>query len=109
MRDIQSVQRRGNEKLELLGVVVASVDKRTRLAVALTEYVERVFGATKFTSIISRSTVVPDSQRGKRTLFQAAPHHAVTDQYRQLAEEIESRIAQRSAKLALPTKEVANG
>jgi chromosome partitioning protein len=95
--DIQAVQRRGNESLQLLGVIVASVDKRTRLAVALTEYVERVFGTAKFQTTISRSTVVPDSQRYKKTLFQAAPHHPVTDQYRRLADEIESRIAETSA------------
>jgi len=92
MRDIKAVQSRGNEKLQLLGVIVASVDKRTRLAVALTEYVERVFGEIKFQTIISRSTVVPDSQRARRTLFQSAPEHPITDQYRQLAQEIEARI-----------------
>ena len=94
LRDIQAVQRRGNERLQLLGVIVASVDKRTRLAVALTDYVERVFGAAKFRSIISRSTVVPDSQRAMKTLFQTAPHHPVTEQYREIAREIEARIAE---------------
>jgi chromosome partitioning protein len=93
MRDIKAVQGRGNEKLQLLGVIVASVDKRTRLAIALTEYVERVFGATKFQTTISRSTIVPDSQRARKTLFQSAPLHLITDQYRQLAQEIETRIA----------------
>lgn len=92
LRDIKSVQRRGNERLQLLGVIVASVDKRTRLAVALTEYVERVFGSAKFATTISRSTVVPDSQRAKKTLFQTVPHHLVTDQYRKLASEVEERI-----------------
>lgn len=96
LRDIKAVQRRGNENLQLLGVIVASVDKRTRLAIALTEYVERVFGAAKFQTTISRSTVVPDSQRSRQTLFQTAPGHAVTNQYRQLAEEIEARISGRA-------------
>src|SRR5271154_543531 len=93
LKDIQAVQKRGNERLKLLGVIVASVDKRTRLAVALTDYVEKVFGAAKFRSIISRSTVVPDSQRAMKTLFQTAPHHPVTEQYREVAREIEARIA----------------
>jgi chromosome partitioning protein len=112
LRDIQAVQRRGNENLQLLGVIVASVDKRTRLAVALTEYVERVFGAAKFQTTISRSTVVPDSQRSKQTLFQTAPGHAVTNQYRQLAEEIEARISGRAVLASSERHEsvgVANG
>jgi chromosome partitioning protein len=111
LRDIKAVQRRGNERLQLLGVIVASVDKRTRLAVALTEYVERVFGSAKFTTIISRSTVVPDSQKERRTLFQSAPHHAVTEQYRQLAAEIEVRIADSAVPdlQAIDLSEVANG
>jgi len=121
LKDIQAVQRRGNERLKLLGVIVASVDKRTRLAVALTEYVETVFGAVKFRTIISRSTVVPDCQRAQKTLFQTAPHHPVTEQYREIAREIEDRIAQFAedsqklvvapiAKLKLDlVKEVANG
>jgi len=111
MRDIQAVQRRGNEKLQLLGVIVASVDKRTRLAVALTDYVERVFGSAKFATNISRATAVPDSQRAKKSLFQAAPEHIVTNQYRQLADEIEERIAPLTAGngKSASLKEAANG
>lgn len=110
LTDIQAAQRRGNSKLKLLGVVVGSVDKRTRLAVALTDYVESVFGEVKFRSIISRSTVVPDSQRAQKTLFQTAPHHPVTDQYRAIAQEIESRIANGGGIQPPDTlKEVAHG
>lgn len=104
--DIGAVQKRGNERLKLLGVIVASVDKRTRLAVALTEYVEQVFGEAKFETIVSRSTVVPDSQRAMKSLFQTVPHHPVTEQYRSIAQEIENRI--RSSDLET-TNEVANG
>jgi chromosome partitioning protein len=109
LKDIQAVQRRGNERLKLLGVIVASVDKRTRLAVALTDYVEKVFGAAKFRSIISRSTVVPDSQRAMKTLFQTVPNHPVTDQYRQIAQEIETRIAGFATTPTELVTEVANG
>ncbi len=113
LKDIQAVQMRGNERLKLLGVIVASVDKRTRLAVALTEYVERVFGAAKFRTIISRSTVVPDSQRAMKTLFQTVPHHLVTEQYREIAGEIEARIAafsgDQAATAEVSLKEAFNG
>lgn len=94
MRDIQAAQRRGNDNLKLLGVVVSSVDKRTRLATALADYVETAFGAAKFRTTISRSTVVPAAQKERRTVFQTDPSHPVAQQYRNLAQEIEVRVAE---------------
>jgi chromosome partitioning protein len=44
LRDIQAAQRRGNDKLKLLGVCLSSVDKRTRLSAMLAEYVHRAGG-----------------------------------------------------------------
>ncbi len=92
MRDIQSAQRRGNDRLKLLGVCLSSVDKRTRLSATLASYVEQVFGAAKFRTTISRSTAVPAAQKERKTVFQTAPTHPVTEQYRELAGEFEARI-----------------
>jgi chromosome partitioning protein len=97
LRDIQAAQRRGNERLTLLGVCLSSVDKRTRLAATLASYVEQAFGPTKFRTTISRSTIVPAAQKERRTTFQTHPNHPVTEQYRELAREIETRIAEQSA------------
>jgi chromosome partitioning protein len=117
LKDLEAAQRRGNEKLKLLGVIVGAVDKRTRLATTLNEYVEGVFGVAKFQTSISRSTVVPDAQEVRKTIFQTAPAHPVTEQYRELAREIEARILKLegltpSDSEPLPStveKEVANG
>lgn len=105
--DIQGAQRHGNHKLRLLGVVLAGVDKRTRLATTLTEYVERLFtvpgvGSAKFASEISRSTVVPQAQKLGKTVFQTDPGHKVTEQYRELAREIEARLRAFERQAAAP-------
>jgi chromosome partitioning protein len=98
LHDIEDAQNNGNEDLRLLGVVLAGVDKRTRLANTLTSYVEETFTvdptkSLKFTTTISRSTVVPQAQKVGKTVFQTDPTHKVAEQYRALATEIEDRIA----------------
>lgn len=98
LTDIQDAQRSGNPKLRLLGVVLSGVDKRTSLANSLTDYVEKIFTpdgtshSAKFDNLISRSTVIPQTQERGKTLFKTHPTHKVTDQYRALAVEIEDRL-----------------
>jgi chromosome partitioning protein len=99
MRDIMDARARGNTKLVLLGVVISGVDKRTSLANALSEFVENSFRAgesaesVKFKSSIGRSTVIPQTQKVGKTLFETHSTHKVTDEYRALAAEIEMRLA----------------
>ena len=119
LHDIEDAQNNGNEDLRLLGVVLAGVDKRTRLANTLTSYVEETFTVNptqslKFTTSISRSTVVPQAQKVGKTVFQTDPTHKVADQYRTLAREIEQRIAtlegsEAEGNASEPTQEVTNG
>jgi chromosome partitioning protein len=99
LHDIEDAQNNGNDSLRLLGVVLAGVDKRTRLANTLNSYVEETFTVApteslKFTTTISRSTVVPQAQKIGKTVLQTDPAHKVAGQYRELAKEIEARIAQ---------------
>jgi chromosome partitioning protein len=98
LRDIQDAQRKLNPSLRLLGVIIAGVDRRTNLSNSLTEYVQNAFTtqdghSAKFRTIISRSTVIPSAQKHGRTVFQTNPEHAVADQYRSLATELEERLA----------------
>lgn len=97
LSDIQAAQQNGNARLRLLGVILSGVDKRTTLANSLAEYVEKIFSAdgkksAKFETTIGRSTVIPQCQDVGRTLFQTHPTHKVTQQYRDLATEVEARI-----------------
>lgn len=99
LKDIAAAREHGNPRLRLLGVILSSVDMRTSLANTLTEYVEKLFApdgheSAKFKTIISRSTVIPQAQKLGKTIFQTHPTHKVTEQYRELAHEIEARLAE---------------
>lgn len=120
LRDIQDAQRKLNPNLRLLGVIIAGVDRRTNLSNTLTDYVQKEFTtpdgeSAKFRTIISRSTVIPSAQRRGKTVFQTNPDHAVADQYRALAAEIEERLARLTgpasfvAEAAAAQGEVVNG
>ena len=97
-RDIQAAIRRGNKNLCVLGVVMSDVDKRTRLARLHLGLVEDLFRSAPgepsamFETIISRSTVVGEAQRQGKTTFQTNTNHKVTEQYRSLARELETRL-----------------
>lgn len=98
VRDVMDARARGNTKLILLGVVVSAVDKRTSLANSLSDFVEKSFKAgentesVKFKTSIGRSTVIPQTQKAGKTLFETHSTHKVTDEYRSLAVEIEERL-----------------
>jgi chromosome partitioning protein len=114
LADISDAQRRGNPGLKLLGVVLSGVDKRTSLANSLTEFVESQFRvgeaeSLKFKATIGRSTVIPQTQKAGKTLFETHPFHKVTAEYRALAGEIEERLLDERQLRAAPVKEVVNG
>lgn len=118
MRDIMDARARGNTKLALLGVVVSGVDKRTSLANALSDFVEQSFKtgesaeSVKFKTSIGRSTVIPQTQKVGKTLFETHSTHKVTDEYRSLAGEIEARLNKLEGVVTeetLPERGVVNG
>ena len=96
VRDIMDARSRGNTQLVLLGVVISAVDKRTSLANSLSDFVEKSFKggddaeSVKFKTSIGRSTVIPQTQKVGKTLFETHSTHKITDEYRRLAEEIEA-------------------
>jgi cellulose biosynthesis protein BcsQ len=117
---IRTAKRRGNSRLELLGVVLSCVNKRYRTAQLLTGYVEKTFTpeggrSLKFNTEISRAVAIPQSQQLGKSIFQMEPGHKVAEEYRQLAREVESRIADfRASGQSLVTttasaEEVVNG
>ena len=98
LTDIVAVRDAGNPNLRLLGVVLTLVDKRTRIASEYAERIRKDFEAAghygPFMTQISRAVVVPQSYESGLALVEFAPDHMVTEQYRELAREVESRIAQ---------------
>jgi cellulose biosynthesis protein BcsQ len=99
LKDIDSARRHGNEGLRVLGVILSGVAKNTRLGAVLTEYVEKAFTlptgrCLKFKTEIGRSIVIPEAQKLGQTIFQTEPRHKITEQYRELAREIEKRFSE---------------
>jgi chromosome partitioning protein len=97
LTDIEAARAHGNPRLTLLGVILSMMDRRTNLAKTLRDYVQAKFApdgheSLKFATTIDRSTEVPKAQRDGKTLFQTNPVHKVTEQYRQLAREVELRL-----------------
>jgi len=95
---IQHAKASGNPSLRLMGVVMNQVPGRaTRLSTALIEEVDKHFSVgddfmKRYENSISASTIVPTVQQGGWTLFEEAPDHKVTKQYRDLAEEFSGRF-----------------
>lgn len=83
-----------------MGVVMNQVPGRaTRLSTALIEEVDKHFSVgdpymRRYETSISASTIVPTVQQRGRTLFEEAPDHKVTKQYRDLAAEFGQRFDQ---------------
>lgn len=97
MHDIHAVRQHVNPTLRLLGLILTGVDARTRLARDLTSYLDTVFTgddarSLRFTPSVSRSTIVPTAQRLGTTVLDAYPAHRTAEQFRQLAEAVETRL-----------------
>lgn len=95
---LKAARESGNEKLKLMGVIVGAVPgKLTRLARELLAYVDKTFYqgdqfTRRFDSPINASTLIPTVQKQGKTLFQVEPDHKITQQYRDLANELEQRF-----------------
>lgn len=116
VRDIRDARMRGNTRLRLLGVVISAVDKRTSLANSLSDLVEDSFRgkgeeSVKFKTSIGRSTVIPQTQKVGKTLFETHSTHKITDEYRKLAAEIEDRVVklENESSRKRSIRKVANG
>jgi chromosome partitioning protein len=115
LTDISDAQKRGNSKLVLLGVVLSGVDKRTSLAHSLSAFVETSFkvapesASVKFPTSVGRSTVIPQTQKEGKTLFETHSTHKVTGEYRALAREIEERLQRIESEKCGALKGAVNG
>ena len=96
LSDIAMVQKSGNPRLNLLGIVLTCVTKRRSLDRKMRVWIEENYEALGdhglFDTSISRTTFLPRAQETGRTLFQTRADHEVCEQFRKLAREMESRI-----------------
>src|SRR5215475_10933805 len=99
LADIATVREQGNPSLRLIGVVLSAIKGRsTRLQRELIAYVQETFdkGADpyikSYSTLITETTYICESQKLGKTMFQLYPTHKVTDQFRELAREMEARL-----------------
>ncbi len=89
---VQRVRQRVNPKLELLGVLITMLDRRTVLGRDVVEQVRRVFGDKVFDTVISRNVRLEESPAYKEAIFTHAPSSTGAEQYAKLGEEVLARV-----------------
>lgn len=100
LEDITDARKHGNPKLEVIGVIMGMIDRRTRLSRELLGYVDREFVEEQIRPHVQRSTIVPTAQTQGRSIFDTDPTHPVTDQFREVARVLEERVEQRRREAA---------
>ena len=104
-----------NPKLHLLGLIVSRMDRRVVLAKRYEEAIEQQFRdaneqPVKFKTTIGSAAAIDRAHQRAATLLQTEPTHKVSEQYRDLANEVELRISEHRARTAAPafSREVVN-
>jgi chromosome partitioning protein len=89
---VEKVKARPNPSLELLGVLITLLDKRTTLAKDIHDQIRDVFGAKVFETVISKSVRLEESPAYKEAIFTFAPHSSGAVEYASLCEEVMRRV-----------------
>ncbi|MFN2453896.1 MAG: ParA family protein [Pyrinomonadaceae bacterium] len=92
LETIEKVKARPNPNLRVLGVLVTLHDRRTTLAKEVYEQIRRVFGATMFETVITKSVRLEESPAHKESIFSFAPHSSGALEYAKLCEEVIKRV-----------------
>lgn len=87
-----------NPDLIFLGVIMNAMPRpMTRLAGSLVDEVERAAPDLQFKTHMPRTVVLQEATKVGQTIVEYAPDHTIADSYRELAKEVEERIAQLEA------------
>ncbi len=91
LETIEKVRSRPNPDLQLLGVLVTLVDKRTSLSKDVEAHIRNVFGKQAFKTTISRSVRLEESPAHKETIFTFAAKSSGAREYSNLCREVLKR------------------
>lgn len=100
LADIVNARKPGrNPKLHLLGLVVSCMDRRKTLAKRYEMQIAEKFRdasheQVKFKTTLGVAAAIDKAYSANATVLQTEPNHKVAQQYRDLAMEVEDRIAQ---------------
>ena len=96
LETIEKVRSRPNPDLEILGVLVTLVDRRTALSKDVEAHIRNVFGDKTFKTIITRSVRLEEAPAHKQSIFEYAPRSSGSGEYEQLAKEVLKRVKTRT-------------
>lgn len=89
---VQRVRERVNPDLDILGVLLTMLDRRTVLGRDVVKQVRSVFGDKVFDTMISRNVRLEESPAYKEAIFTHAPGSSGAVQYAKLGEEVLARV-----------------
>jgi chromosome partitioning protein len=92
LETVEKVKARPNPRLQVLGVVITLLDKRTTLAKDIQEQIRAVFGDKVFETVISKSVRLEESPAYKETIFTFAPNSSGATEYSNLCAEVMRRV-----------------
>lgn len=92
LETVEKIKARPNPRLQVLGVVITLLDKRTTLARDIQEQIRTVFGDKVFSTVISKSVRLEESPAYKETIFTFAPTSSGATEYSNLCDEVMSRV-----------------
>src|ERR1044071_9099982 len=92
LETVEKVKARPNPNLQVLGVVITLLDKRTTLAKDIQEQIKEVFGDKVFDTVISKSVRLEESPAYKETIFTFAPASSGAIEYSNLCAEVMRRV-----------------
>ncbi len=95
LETIEKVRSRPNPDLEILGVLVTLVDRRTALSKDVEAHIRSVFGDKTFKTIITRSVRLEEAPAHKKSIFDYAPRSSGSGEYETLAKEVLKRVQKR--------------
>ena len=91
LETIEKVRARANPKLEILGVLITMLDKRTSLGRDIQKQINAVFGKKVFTTVISKNVRLEESPAYRESIFSFAPDSKGASDYYRLCEEVMDR------------------
>jgi chromosome partitioning protein len=92
LETIEKIKARPNPNLQVLGVLITLLDKRTTLGKDINDQIKQVFGEKVFTTVISKSVRLEESPAYKEAIFSFAPSSSGAVEYASLCQEVLRRV-----------------
>ena len=91
LETLEKVRTRANPRLEILGVLITMLDKRTSLGRDIQAQINKVFGTKVFKTVIAKNVRLEESPAYRESIFSFAPDSKGASDYYRLCEEVIDR------------------